>query len=40
MQIRTPAVAGMFYPESAVKLRSTIRDCFFHRYGPKNLPTL
>ena len=38
MQVRTPAVAGMFYPKSQVELRSTIRDCFLHRYGPGKLP--
>lgn len=34
MQIRTPAVAGMFYPESPQDLRSSIKDCFIHKFGP------
>ena len=38
MQVRTPAVAGMFYPKSQVELRSAIRDCFLHSYGPGKLP--
>ena len=38
MQMRTPAVAGMFYPKAKPELRSTIRDCFMHDYGPGKLP--
>lgn len=38
MQIRTPAVAGMFYPKTQQELKSTIRDCFLHNYGPGRLP--
>ena len=38
MQIRTPAVAGMFYPEAKQELKTTIRDCFLHPYGPGKLP--
>ncbi|MGI0086622.1 MAG: AmmeMemoRadiSam system protein B [Nitrosotalea sp.] len=38
MQIRTPAVAGMFYPKTQQELRSTIRDCFLHNFGPGKLP--
>jgi MEMO1 family protein len=38
MQIRTPAVAGMFYPKTQQELKSTIRDCFLHDYGPRKLP--
>ncbi|MEO9277178.1 MAG: MEMO1 family protein [Nitrososphaera sp.] len=37
MQIRTPAVAGMFYPKTNQELKKTIRDCFFHDYGPKKI---
>lgn len=40
MQIRTPAVAGMFYPKTQQELRSTIRDCFLHSFGPGKLPPL
>lgn len=40
MQIRTPAVAGMFYPKAQQELRSTIRDCFLHSFGPGKLPPL
>lgn len=38
MQIRTPAVAGMFYPKEEDELRSSIRDSFLHSYGPGKLP--
>ena len=38
MQIRTPAVAGMFYPNTQQELRSAIRDCFLHDFGPGKLP--
>jgi len=38
MQVRTPAVAGMFYPKTQKELKSTIRDCFLHSYGPGKLP--
>lgn len=38
MQIRTPAVAGTFYPKTQQELKSTIRDCFLHDYGPRKLP--
>ena len=34
MQVRTPAVAGMFYPESKDELRSAIKDCFLQSMGP------
>lgn len=38
MQVRTPAVAGMFYPKTQQELRSSIRDCFLHNFGPGKLP--
>ena len=38
MQIRTPAVAGMFYPKETQELKSTIRDCFLHPFGPGKIP--
>src|SRR5215467_10664833 len=38
MQIRTPAVAGMFYPETSKDLKSSIRNCFLHKYGPQKMP--
>ena len=38
MQIRTPAVAGMFYPKMQQELKTTIKDCFLHEYGPGKLP--
>ncbi len=40
MQIRTPAVAGMFYPETSKDLKSSIRNCFLHKYGPQKMPPL
>lgn len=38
MQIRTPAVAGMFYPEEKIKLSKLIEECFFHPFGPEKNP--
>ena len=38
MQVRTPAVAGMFYPKSSEELKSSIKNCFLHKYGPGKLP--
>jgi AmmeMemoRadiSam system protein B len=35
MQIRTPAVAGMFYPSEKNKLVKLIDDCFLHPLGPE-----
>ncbi len=37
MQVRTPAVAGMFYPKSKQELKISIRDCFLHKFGPGKL---
>ena len=40
MQIRTPAVAGMFYPKESEELKSLVNDCFLSNFGPgKNPPT-
>ena len=38
MQVRTPAVAGMFYPKTNEELKKTIMSCFLHEYGPKKNP--
>ncbi|MEK6962597.1 MAG: AmmeMemoRadiSam system protein B [Thermoproteota archaeon] len=38
MQIRTPAVAGMFYPGEKNKLDVSIDECFLHKYGPGKEP--
>lgn len=38
MQIRTPAVAGMFYPGEKNELKKTIHQCFLHSFGPGKLP--
>ena len=38
MPVRTPAVAGMFYPKTKPELKSIIRNCFLHNYGPGKLP--
>lgn len=38
MQIRTPAVAGMFYPSEKNKLIKLIEDCFLHLLGPEKNP--
>ena len=34
MQIRTSAVAGMFYPKTQQETRSSIKNCFLHEFGP------
>ncbi|AJZ75728.1 MEMO1 family protein [Candidatus Nitrosotenuis cloacae] len=33
MRIRTPAVAGMFYPKEKSKLEQSIHSCIAHEYG-------
>ena len=38
MQIRTPAVAGMFYPGETNELKKSIQDSFLHSFGPGKLP--
>ena len=38
MKVRTPAVAGAFYPDNSDDLRQSIRECFLHRLGPGRLP--
>ncbi|MFQ5572769.1 MAG: MEMO1 family protein [Nitrosopumilaceae archaeon] len=38
MQIRTPAVAGMFYPGEKNELKESIHQCFLHAFGPGKLP--
>ena len=38
MQIRTPAVAGMFYPDKPRELKSLVHDCFMHPFGPGKIP--
>ena len=38
MQVRTPAVAGMFYPKEKEELKTVIRDCFLHPIGPGKIP--
>ncbi|MFQ6025259.1 MAG: AmmeMemoRadiSam system protein B [Nitrosopumilaceae archaeon] len=38
MQVRTPAVAGMFYPKEKNELKAAIHDCFLHSFGPGKLP--
>ncbi len=30
MQIRTPAVAGMFYPSEKNELKNMVQDCFLN----------
>jgi AmmeMemoRadiSam system protein B len=38
MQIRTPAVAGMFYPGEKKELKKSIKECFLHKFGPGKTP--
>jgi len=36
MKIRTPAVAGMFYPKEKNELEESIKHCISHKYGSGN----
>lgn len=38
MQVRTPAVAGMFYPNEKKELKKVIKECFLHNFGPGKIP--
>jgi hypothetical protein len=38
MQVRTPAVAGTFYPSEKIKLTKLIEECFLHPFGPGKKP--
>ena len=38
MQVRTPAVAGMFYPKETQELKNLVRSCFLHPFGPGKMP--
>ena len=38
MQVRTPAVAGMFYPKEKNELKTVIHNCFLHHLGPGKIP--
>ena len=40
MQIRTPAVAGMFYPNEKKELVQSIKNSFLHRLGPGKIPPI
>ena len=38
MQIRTPAVAGMFYSGEKKELKKSIKGCFLSKFGPGKIP--
>ncbi|NIP61616.1 MAG: MEMO1 family protein [Nitrosopumilaceae archaeon] len=38
MQVRTPAVAGAFYPARKDELTESIQSCFSHSFGPGSFP--
>ncbi len=38
MQVRTPAVAGMFYPNETQEVKKLVHDCFLHPFGPGKIP--
>lgn len=38
MQVRTPAVAGAFYPDNKEELKDSIHNCFLHELGPGKTP--
>ena len=40
MQVRTPAVAGMFYPSETQDLKNLVHSCFLHAYGPGKIPPI
>ncbi len=40
MQVRTPAVAGMFYPSETQELKNLVQNCFLHPFGPGKIPPI
>ena len=40
MQVRTPAVAGMFYPKETQELKNLVHSCFLHPFGPGKMPPI
>lgn len=40
MQVRTPAVAGMFYPNQKNELKDLIKECFLNKFGPGRIPPI
>jgi len=38
MEIRTPAVAGMFYSGEKKELKKSIKNCFLSKFGPGKIP--
>ncbi|MGI0004249.1 MAG: MEMO1 family protein [Candidatus Nitrosotenuis sp.] len=39
MKVRTPAVAGMFYPKEKTELEESIKHCISHKYGSGKTPS-
>jgi hypothetical protein len=40
MRVRTPVVAGMFYPKDRDELEDSIKHCISHKYGSRKTVTL
>jgi len=38
VKVRRPYVAGAFYEGNAEALKTQIRECFLHKFGPKKIP--
>ena len=38
VKVRRPYVAGSFYEGNAEALKTQIRECFLHKFGPKKIP--
>ena len=40
MKIRRPTQAGAFYEDDAEALKTQIKNCFLHEFGPRKLPQI
>ena len=40
MKVRFPSQAGAFYARSKETLKKQVEDCFLHRFGPKEIPSV
>ena len=40
MKVRFPCQAGIFYAGSKEALKKQIEDCFLHKFGPKEIPSV
>jgi len=40
MKVRFPSQAGVFYAGSREALKKQVEDCFLHKFGPKEIPSI